>query len=214
MVDLIDPRKSISDRLGISDYLSIIEKVNQAKQKSSKEEVVAYLDKDFREMYCRYFKLMRLQNDDRDAYFEVFADLIWESSSKNFKLELFELSKVLGRLYARMARTKNSREKTKIQYSFATKMMACIDTSLPIWDSIVAHQTKINLNPGRANAADNFEGAVKRYHQLNDCIRDIELSDQMGEILKTFNALLGVERSQEISDFKKIDFCIWWNREK
>lgn len=197
---MVDMKQAVNKKLGIHQYLSILRTVDMAKQKASRQAILDCFDAEFREQYCRYFKMSRFLNETEiDGYFDVFADMILVS-----KTQPLVLSDVLNKL-------KDITNPQRFLYSFATKMMACIDPSLPIWDSTVAKQSKIYLyRPQQKDG--HLKYADDSYEKLKGWIASIEASSEMSEISENFSRLLGKDEADEISNFKKIDFCIWWNR--
>jgi hypothetical protein len=91
-----------------------------------------------------------------------------------------------------------------LQFSFATKLLHTLDTSLPIYDSKVAELLGLPVKKGKDFAA-NLSTCIAVYERLQETQQEL-LSD---EGIRNQIAALKDRYNSQISDEKALDFLLW-----
>ncbi len=147
----------------------------------------------FKQVYKNFYRLNRagLTNEWKELYFEIL-----DSKEKN-------LEKILNELYE----IPNHKKQNSIQFSFATKLIHTIDTTKPIFDSLVGAMLEQKVK-GRTKE-EKIQSCIKIYKVLQNvsqtCLKDRDLQ----KILKAFRIKFGVSEKRELSDEKIFDFLLW-----
>lgn len=167
-----------SKSLGIAYYANIMNTVNQ---------VDVSTDRDFQKAFTYFYRVRR--NDEwRKAYFDYFERAKKEMPS--FEEILTYLYKVTGR----------------VEPSFSSKMLATIDPSMPIWDSIVLATLGFEVTKN-AKPETKLAEAVTMYKELCNWYKDYLSMDEAKENIKVFDSIM--VNYTGLSDTKKIDFIMW-----
>ncbi len=150
-------------------------------------------DVEFQRKFTAFFRLRR-DDEWRRAYFELFEECRKENEKKKDRPTF---DSVLRRLYARTG---------QVEASFASKMLAAIDPSKPIWDSVVLSQTRIE--PMTSTIVDlRLKLTVLSYRSIESWYEDCFSYGLADEPIAAFNRAFPQYLS--FSDVKKIDFMIW-----
>ena len=199
-------------------------KVRYLKQtKGMKEEKDVFLpavdlDKSFAKLHAqknyfvRYTEIMnRIEDMDDPAYQKLFSGYYRVRRNAAWKKEFFRLmadfrerenlsfGEILLRLYQKTG---------QIEASFASKMLATLDTDMPIWDSNVLKALQLQLK-GKTPEI-RFSNAVVLYDCICCWYKSFLHTKQAKETIQRFN--------QEFPDYetmiatKKIDFILWASR--
>lgn len=209
-VSLIDDesRARIQEK-GIPFYLKL--------QKTVGKESVLF-DDEFKEQYCRYYRLNRcFSPEDKEKYFTVFEE---ERRTKNcdFRQILMKLYSIKGKSH------KGERSEGKAWASFTSKMIASIDPSQPVWDSVVL--AKLHEDPdirfpnhsiiAPENIADKkaykIEKHVERYNRLKETICRLKEEAKQQGFFDAFRKEF--EDAQNLTEEKILDFYLWGVRAK
>lgn len=152
-------------------------------------------DAEFQRKFTAFFKVRR-DDEWRSAYFELFEECKKKSDNKSKKNGLtFEF--VLRRLYDRTG---------QIEASFASKMLAAIDPTKPIWDSVVLSQMRIE--PMTSTIVDlRLNLTVLSYRSIESWYEDCFSYGLADEPIAAFNRAF--PQYLPFSDVKKLDFMIW-----
>ena len=170
----------IAERLGLVQYSNIITRVSQCDVSK---------DESFQRMFNGYY-LVRRNAQWRTGYYELFEKM--KTSQPTFQSILSELFNMSG----------------NIEASFASKMLATLDTCQPIWDQFVLKRLHMKL---KGNGKQNMlQNAIKLYDDIVDWHKNYLLSDESAACLAVFNRFL--PGYTWISDTKKLDFFLWSSR--
>ena len=152
-------------------------------------------DTEFQRKYTAFFRLRR-GSKWRHAYFELFEECKRKYNNVGKKNRpTFE--SVLRALYKRTG---------QVEASFTSKMLAAIDPTKPIWDSVVLSQLRIE--PMKSTKADrrlNF--TVCSYRGIEFWYEDCFRYGMADEPIAAFNRAF--PQYIKFSDVKKLDFMIW-----
>lgn len=148
--------------------------------------------KDYQENYANYYRMSRMDENWRTAYFRYMQKQV-VNSDITFEEILTQISSVPHK------RDNNSRK--TIDASFASKMLATLNSNYPIWDSHVAKVVGIRYQTR----------TVKDYVEIYN-----ELTENIHAFLQTTNGAMCVEEFDkmfpnftDISPVKKIDLYLW-----
>lgn len=147
-------------------------------------------DKDFQRVFNDFFRMRQRKKEYYDDYFAY-----------------LECNKTVGISFVDALRFLYERH-GKIELSFTSKMVALVDPSLPIWDSIVAGK-HFGLKKPYAGCKARFEKTIEKYNKY--CQRYIAYmqTTEAKEKLEEFNRYFP---DRNISDVKKVDFILWQDR--
>lgn len=172
--------KNLKSRIkDIQRYISIMEKVNN---------VDVSEDIDFQKEF-NYFYKIRINGEWRNTYYSLF-----ESFKKKDSVTFDEIIK---ELYKRTG---------WVEPSFASKMLASLNSNMPIWDSKVL--ARIGITASKKTGEDKVNETIYLYAKIvswyDDVISNTETKTQYIEAFdKEF------PQFSDISDVKKIDFILW-----
>ena len=178
--DLQSAVESLSRRKkDMGRYAQIIDRV---------QETDVSVDIEFQRIFTGFYRVRR-NEDWRKIFYGLFE------RCKGMETVTFKY--ILRELYARTGR---------IEASFSSKMLAALDTDMPIWDSIVLG--KLHMKPRAYKDKERrLQEAVEIYHSIELWYQELLQSTNAPEILDAFD-----EAFPEYSRFsavKKVDFLLW-----
>ena len=142
-------------------------------------------NKDFQTLFNMFYRVRR-DEDWRKNFYDVFE----MAKKKGFTFE-----DILSELY---------KYEHHVEASFASKMIATIDTQKPIWDKNVLKALGLKLTGQGETRIENAKGIYKEiekmfedYMNTKECKKNIKEFDQM---LPSYS---------DISCVKKIDYLLW-----
>ncbi|PJZ65371.1 hypothetical protein CH371_13320 [Leptospira wolffii] len=147
-------------------------------------------DGDFQREFNHFYRLRRGEAF-RKIYFEYMESKKKERHS--FEETLLDLK----------AKTENGR----IEASFASKLVATLDSKQPIWDSIVVRNLRLEVP--KASDPDRVKKIVRLYSEIKRQYDDYLSSEEGRKTVLLFNSTYP---QNTISDIKKIDFILWQTR--
>lgn len=179
-IDLNEALANLRERYsGIERYVSII---------SGVEDVDISKDTAFQKEFSYFFRVRR-NASWKEIYYGLFESY---KSDANLSFE-----KVLCEIY---------RQTGRIEASFSSKLIASLDPSMPIWDSIVL--SKLQLVPPKGTDKElRIEKTIAMYESIVDWYRDFLKSEKAKEWICAFDKEF--PEFVELSDVKKIDFILW-----
>ena len=180
---LITIRKTLAESCGVATYKWLLDNLDLENEK-------------YRTAFCNFYNVVGRSGAWRNAFFEVFIDC------KNLKDNGNEVSirTILQKLHE-----KDDIENFEI--SFATKMLAMLDTSKPIVDKFVKKHCELNfLNGGVFEA--RLENAVEQYEILEQLYKEFMNTENAANTIREFDSTF--PEYTDISAVKKIDFLIMW----
>lgn len=147
-------------------------------------------DIDFQRHYNGFYRLRQRSS----VFYQTYYDFMEKQKgiAPSFEKTLHHLYKTLGRMEA----------------SFASKLVATLDTSKPVWDSVVLKN--IGLRPPYSSCKNREERILKVYHDLESWYEKYITADDAKQIINCFNKRYP---GSNISDIKKIDLFIWQQRD-
>ncbi len=95
-----------------------------------------------------------------------------------------------------------------IEASFASKMLATLDTSKPIWDQYVLSRLHMKLKEN--GKQEKLRNAITLYAGIADWYTQYLSTDESASCIMVFNRYL--PDYAWISDVKKLDFFLWSSR--
>ena len=145
-------------------------------------------EKEFQRVYDGFYDVRR-NEEWRKAYFCYFEEIKYKPDI-SFEMILKDLN--------------NRLPKTSVEPSFSSKILATLNTQMPIWDSRVLRALGIDKEWNKIRTLDN---AVAIYGKICDWYRDYMKSDESREIINKFDYYFS--DYQSISSVKKIDYLLW-----
>ena len=175
--------KTLAECCGIATYKRLLDNIDLENE-------------EYRKAFCNFYNVVGRSGAWRNAFFEVFIDC------KNQKDNGNEVSirTILQKLHE-----KDDIENLEI--SFATKMLAMLDTSKPIVDKFVTKHCELNFLNGGA-FAERLENAVEQYEILQQKYRVFLNTENAANAIHEFDNAF--PEYTDISAVKKIDFLIMW----
>lgn len=183
---------------------AIISKIKQSLPTASVEQksVDAYLriqdafansnidvstDRDFQKSFKGFYRVRR-----NDAWCKVYFTLLKKQKTEHKTFP--ELLKIVH-------------EKTgRFEASFVSKLLATTSTDLPIWDSFVLKNLGIS-SPTYLKGEEKCNAIISKYNELCSCVKELSELPEMKSAIKKFDKT--INRSNDISLTKKIDFILW-----
>ncbi len=149
-------------------------------------EVNVSQDKEFQRKFNGFYRIRQRPKD----FYQTYYSLLEECKTKPL-----EFNKILKTLNEKLGR---------IEASFSSKLLATINTSMPIWDAFVLEN--LNLKKPAQYSKTRIEDTVKLYNQIIDWYKNIIISTEGIQMLEIFE---NEYPESGISDIKKIDFILW-----
>lgn len=167
-------------RDGLRKYLEIMDLVNK---------VDVSEDKDFQRLYNHFYRMGRRNENFYDVYYHHME--ISKSEGTTFEKSLKHIHNCCGRY----------------EVSFCSKLVATLDPTKPVWDSIVMDNLK--LKKPLYNSKDREQKLVGIYEKIKSWYDDFMLGDTAKLMIQLFNYYYP---DVNITDIKKVDLIIWQNR--
>lgn len=166
---------------GIGQYLDLQQRFGQ---------VDVSADREFQRKYNAFYRVQRRQPSWYGSYYELMQEL--KSSKPTFADVLDRIHEATGRY----------------EPSFASKLVATIDPTRPIWDVYVLANTN-HVAPSYANK-NKLSLAKAAYESIIHWYEDF-LGSEMGQLcIREFNNT--IPHHANITDLKKVDFILWQTR--
>lgn len=93
----------------------------------------------------------------------------------------------------------------RVEKSTASKVLATIDPSYPLWDAYVARV--LGLHEPVGTHEQKLDDAMKSYEELQDWYGSYLASDDCGRVLTEFDELLPAY--EDLNPVKKLDYLLW-----
>lgn len=142
---------------------------------------------EFRRKYCGFYRVRRDQAWQRE-YFGLM--------DRYAKRKGVAFGEILLRLWQKTGR---------LECSFASKMLATLDDSMPIWDGRVLSALSLKLT-GKT-PEEKLSNAVLLYERIVSWYGEFQKTEQAFEMVRRFDETF--PGLSEISSVKKIDFFLW-----
>ena len=182
----IDPSIVIEDILvssmGLKKYVWIIDQLRL---------VDVSKDKTYQTQFNGFYRLRRDDNWRR-AYYAYFEKA--KNNSPTFEDILVYLYECSG----------------AVEASYASKMLATINTEMPIWDQFVIKNLGVKLPS--MNDPERLAKTISIYNDIIEWYQNYMMTANAQRCLKVFDKRL--PHYQRISSVKKIDFFLWSIRER
>ena len=171
----------IAESMGFNKYKQIMERVRNTNVSS---------DKDFQRTFNSYYRIRR--NEEWQTIFYDFFETI-KDSEPSFEQIVRVLYKNTG----------------NIEASFSSKMLATINSDMPIWDRYVVNNLCLKVK-GKTKE-EQLSCTVNLYDQMVRWYRTFLDTPNGKECIKEFDRIL--PEYMWMSSVKKIDFYLWSIRE-
>ena len=96
----------------------------------------------------------------------------------------------------------------RLEMSFVSKMVALVNPTFPIWDSVVT-KGQFGIIAPNANTKNRLQKGIEKYEQYRYCYDTYMQSDEARKKIAEFNALFP---NTGLTDVKKLDFMLWQER--
>lgn len=126
----------------------------------------------------------------KKRYFELLADS--RNDLKEILLELYKIHTL--------------RNRSTIQFSFATKLLHTINNNLPIFDAEVSRVLRKRVVG--ANREEKIQSCLEVFTFLKDVYSNLLRDEQVKKLVLRFREQFGVDKNK-MSDVKILDFIIW-----
>jgi hypothetical protein len=140
-----------------------------------------------------------------NGFYRVRRDLPWRHEFfailEDVKHKRVAIGEILERLHHVTGR---------MEASFASKLVATVDPSQPVIDSIVFKNLGLSL-PRRGEAVSRIERTVNPYRRLAEEFRNYLGSEQGCYLITQFERFYS---SSGISEVKMLDFILWQTRQR
>lgn len=159
-------------------------------------------DVEFQKNFTNYYRVRR----DADWLHKFYS--FFEENKNNKTITFEEILRYLSNIEHNVKQTtKNPTGKAKtVEASFASKMLATINPSHPIWDSQVLHYLNIEVD-GALCHEDKIEECIKVYQKIERDIATFIASVDGLQCIEVFDKVF--PSCKNFSDYKKIDFFLW-----
>lgn len=96
----------------------------------------------------------------------------------------------------------------RLEMSFVSKMVALVEPTFPIWDSVVT-KGHFGIIAPNANVKNRLQKGIEKYEQYRYCYDTYMQSDEAIKKIAEFDTLFP---KTDITDVKKLDFMLWQER--
>lgn len=147
-------------------------------------------ERDFQRAFNGFFRMgRRTEGYYRDYYCYL----------QQHKESGIDFAKALTYLYERHGR---------LEMSFVSKMVAMVNLTLPIWDSVVT-KGHFGIVAPYANVKDRLQKGIEKYEQYCRSYSTYMQTAEAKAKIKEFDKLFP---NTKITDVKKLDFMLWQER--
>lgn len=143
-------------------------------------------NEEFQRVYNHYYRIRR-----NDTWQKVYYDYF--ELNKNNKPSFED---IITYLYERTG---------NVEASFASKMLATIDSTKPIWDQYVLKN--LNLELKGKTQKEKLENAIRLYTEIEKWYKEFLQTQKAVECIKEFDKMF--PDYVGVSDIKKIDTILW-----
>jgi len=157
-------------------------------QSKAKASCIFHEDEEFQRKYNHFYKVRRAS-----AWRNTFYNLM--AQSKKEHLQFHEVIEALRLATGRY------------EVSFASKLVATLDTSMPIIDSVVLKN--LNMRLPSATAPDRAAKICKLHKKLATCFADFLQTENGKHLVSQFNVKYP---SAKITEIKMLDLVLWQTR--
>jgi len=151
------------------------------------------LDEEFCRAFSGFYRVRARNTTWRRAYFSLLGEM--RSSRSDFRTCLTRLHAATGRIEA----------------SFASKLLATLDPTLPVLDSVVLGHLGLRLPAWKKNN-DRVEGAIAIYEELTNTIGAYLSSASGKRVVAAFRQYSDDFRNAIVTDMKIVDLVLWQTR--
>lgn len=148
------------------------------------------IDSDFQTAFNGFYRMGRRT----EAYYSDYYTYL-----QNHKISGTSFGDILGFLYQQHGR---------LEMSFSSKMVAMIDPTFPIWDSIVT-KGHFEIVAPYAKAKNRLQKGIELYNQYCRCYNAYLQTSEAKSKIAEFNEQFP---NTDITDVKKLDFILWQER--
>jgi CRISPR/Cas system CSM-associated protein Csm2 small subunit len=166
---------------GLLKYLHIRSRINKVDVSN---------DEDFQRAYNGFYRMRQRP----PIYYEKYYSYMEENKSSGITFE-----KTLNYLFEELGR---------VEPSFSSKLVATIDPSLPIWDSVVLNNFK--LKPPAYYRKNRVSECINLYNVLVKEYKELMETEEANSTIKIFD---NVYPNTGLTDLKKVDFVLWQVRD-
>ncbi len=107
-------------------------------------------------------------------------------------------------------RLADSRNRNRIEFSFASKMISTLYDDMPIWDSFISRKLLIPEAPNSWPNNKRIEYTKQAYKRLCDFyLRLQEHTEIWSALIADFDKVGTIPNIDLVSDYRKIDFVLW-----
>jgi hypothetical protein len=150
----------------------------------------------YQKNYISFYRLRRDKNWIKQ-YFKILDNYYKKNQSGNN----YCFKDVLQDLYNVQSKSRNGKYQSKIEMSFASKLLHTVNPDFPIWDSQVRKKLGINNTIKTINdGATAYDDLCKRYALMKK-------DPQFKTFVFNFDSLF--PKFAWISETKKVDFYLW-----
>lgn len=168
-------------RLGIEKYLFLINRLHQ---------VDVSVDREFQKVFNGFF---RLRQRSASFYTDYYAFM---ENKKRTGVTFEETLKYI------------KQRQGSFEISFSSKLIAIINTEMPVWDSVVTKE-HFGIKPPYLQAKNRQQKIIDSYYEYCDKYYTYMKTENAKKMIYQFNQHFP---DTEISDVKKIDFILWQDR--
>ena len=143
---------------------------------------------DYQKLYNGYYRMRQRKQD----YYQIYFEYLEANKNKdiNFVDVLTYINTATGRF----------------EPSFASKLLATIDTDSPVWDSVVLKN--LSIIPPRSCQKDRMYATVKTYMTLLEWYGNYFKTQNAVDVLNLFNSIYP-QFAQSVTAVKKVEFALW-----
>jgi len=175
-------RDCLANALGLGEYCWLRQHLNEAESE------------EFKRRYSFFFKLRR-SDAWRTEYFRYLSQV--QKTGTDFKKTLrylYEMGKTIGM------------KRASVEPSFASKLVAIVDPSKPIWDSHV--MSCFGLVQKAINPEEKIAEALQLYAKLKDGYAELLVLKASREAIAHFDKVFP-EYNDIVLSVKKLDCFLW-----
>lgn len=150
------------------------------------------VDEEFQRTFNGFYRVRRRKPEFYQALY---------SFLESHKRKTVNFREILSYFYERFG---------KIEASFSSKILATLNSDMPIWDSEVLKRLKIKTPAYTLSHTERFEQTVEKYNQITLWYRNFMNSVEAKNMIEAFDTQIEMT---DITPTKKIDFILWQTRD-